>query len=111
MRNMRHVVSVMRPTKALSDRGQLQGKDETVIKEWPCSIEPLSGTKVDAARTLIPTATHRVTGRGNPDKRIANKDYMTGGSLGSQRLIIEHKADENLNEEKLTLICSEVQLG
>jgi hypothetical protein len=107
----RHIVNVMRPTSNLDDRGQRQGNDETIIKEWPCKIETLSGNKAQIERMAIPTATHTVTGWGNPDKRLKDKDYLTGGNLGDRTLLIELINDKNLNGVNLILTCSETKLG
>lgn len=108
-----HIVNVMRPTQALDDRGQLQGQDETVIKEWPCEVRSVSGNKAQQERMTVPTATHTVEGHGGgPDKRILDKDYLTGGHLGKRVLIIEHIADRTLSQLRtLTLTCTETKLG
>lgn len=105
---MRHVVTVMRPTKALDDRGQLQGKDETIIQHWPCSIEALSGNKAAQARTLVPTVTHQLEGYGNPAKPLKPKDYVT---VNGRRLDIEFINDKRMNGVELSLLCTEVILG
>jgi hypothetical protein len=104
----RHVVTVMRPTKALDDRGQLQGQDETIVQQWPCSIETLSGNKAEQARSLIPTATHRVEGYGNPQKPLMQKDYL---KLGAKRFDVEFINDVKLNGVELSLLCTEIMLG
>ena len=109
----KHIVNVMRPTKTLSDRGQLQGTAETLIKDWPCEIDPLTGNKLQTERMTVPTATHSVDGYGGgPTKVIMTKDYLTGGNLGDRQLMIEHKRDATFADlGPITLICSEVMLG
>ena len=107
----RHLVNVMRPTKNLDERGQLQGVDETIVAEWPCSIETLSGSKDATERMTVPNATHRVEGYGDPARPFKNKDYLTGGTLGKRSFAIELKNDMDFNETKLSLLCSEITLG
>ena len=104
----RHVVNVMRPTKSLDARGQLQGKDETVVKDWPCSIETLSGNKAQTERMVVPNATHRVEGWGDPSRPLMEKDYLV---LGDRKFEIELINDAKFNGIQLTLICSETKLG
>ena len=105
------IVNVMRPTKNLDARGQLLGKDDTIIANWPCSIETLSGTKGGNERMTVPNASHRVEGYGDPKNPIKDKDYLTGGSLGTRIFTIELKNDKDFNETKLSLVCSEQKLG
>jgi hypothetical protein len=106
--NRKHHVVVKRPTKALDARGQLQGQDETIMADWPCSIEPLSGNKAAQARTLVPTVTHRLDGPGNPKKRFKEKDYI---QVYGRRFDIEFINDKQMNGIELSLLCTEVILG
>jgi head-tail adaptor len=106
-KNMRHVVSVMRPTEAQGTRGQIQGTPETIIDKWPCSIETLNGREVVQARTVFAEATHRVEGYGNPAKRFKERDYVTGGSIGERVLAIGFINDKQQNGVELSLLCGE----
>ncbi len=107
MKSLRHVVKVMRPTKATGGRGQIQGTPETVFNEWPCSIETLNGREVVQARTVFAEATLKVEGYGDPAKRFKERDYLTGGSIGSRVLNIGFINDMQQNGVKLSLLCGE----
>lgn len=104
MKNARHVVSVMRPSEALDTRGNSVGKSETIIKEWPCSIETLSGREVVQARTVFAEATHKVGGWGNPDKRFMERDFL---QFGARQLHIGFINDKQQNGVELELLCQE----
>ncbi len=103
----RHVVTVMRPPEATDSRGQTQGNPETIINEWPCSIETLNGREVVQARTVFAEAELKVEGYGNPEKRFKERDYLTGGSIGSRVLNIGFINDKQQNGVKLSLLCGE----
>lgn len=105
MKNMRHVVNVMRPTKATGTLGELQGQPEIVCEKWPCSIKPISGNESESARQNAPGATFAVEGYGDPKWKDLEQCYLTGGSIGERRLNIAFVDDENLNGVKLRLLC------
>ena len=107
MTNMRHVVTVMRPTEAQGTRGQMQGQPTVIIEQWPCSIETVSGNKAVQARSVFAEATHKVGGYGNPAKRLKERDYLTGGSIGERKLFIGFINDIHQNGVELELLCSE----
>lgn len=106
-KNMRHIVRVMRPTEAAGTRGQSQGEPQTIIAEWRCSIETLSGREVVQARTVFAEATHEVKGYGDPKKRFEERDYVTGGSIGERVLHIGFINDIQQNGVSLSLLCQE----
>lgn len=106
---MRHIVNVMRPTEAVGSRGQPQGQPELILKEWPCSIDTLSGNKAAQARTVFAEARHSVKGYGNPDKPFKERDYLTGGVLGSRELFIgsiDYGRSQNQTGQ-IELLCGE----
>lgn len=107
MKNMRHVVTVMRPTEALDDRGQLQGKDETITPKWPCSLDPLSGNKAEHARSLVPNVTHSVEG-GRTRIPLKQNDYLLHRG---RRFNIEFINDIERNGDVTKLLCTEIVLG
>ena len=104
MKNMRHIVNVMRPTKARGTVGEVQGQDETIVKDWPCSIDTLSGRELELARSTFAAASHRVEGYGDPSKPIKATDYL---QFGARRLHIGLVSDELQNGVKLSLVCGE----
>ena len=107
MKNMRHRVNVMRPTEAQGTRGQAQGNPELILKDWPCSIETLSGREIEQARTVFAEATHRVEGYGDPAQRFKERDHLTGGSIGKRTLHIGFINDKQQNGIELSLLCGE----
>jgi len=107
MKSLRHVVNVLRPTEAEGTRGQSQGQPDTICKEWPCSIETLSGREVVQARTIFAEATHKVEGYGDPGNRFKERDYLTGGSIGTRKLAIGFINDIQQNGVQLSLLCGE----
>lgn len=107
MKNMRHVVNVMRPAKKTADYGETQGKPELVMENWPCSIETLSGREVETARQTVATATYRVKGYGNPKKPIDASCYLVRLPITTPetRLEIGFVKDRQQNGIDLELIC------
>ena len=104
MKNMRHVVNVMRSTKTEGSLGQTQGKPDTIIKDWPCSIETLSGRELELARSTFAAATLKVEGYGNPSKPIKETDYL---EFGERILHVGFVDDKHQNGVELSLICGE----
>lgn len=115
MRTPRHVVNVMRPTTAHNDGGQLQGQPETLVKNWPCSIDPLSGSEAIRVHANFPEATLKVEGYGDPAKPLRRTDWLEMPGLGTdesgkpviRKLFISDIQDRNQNGIHLTLICGE----
>lgn len=104
---MRHVVNVMRPTKAQGSLGEIQGMPETVCRDWPCKIKTLSGKEQEVARQTAADAQFEAEGYGDPKWTNLEQCYLTGGSLRDRRLNIAFVDDENLNSIKLRLLCGE----
>lgn len=108
MKNMRHVVNVMRPTQALGTRGEGEGKDQQVLKDVPCSIETLSGREAELARSVYPDATYKVEMYADPSNPVTAVMYLTGGTIGTRRLHIGFVNDSNnMGTASLTLLCGE----
>lgn len=111
MKAMCHVVNVMRPPKAHGTLGQTQGQPETIIRNWPCSIENLSGRELELARSTFAAATLKVEGYGDPRKPIEARDYLELASLtpGKQprKLFVGFVDDKMQNGIELSLICGE----
>ncbi len=82
MRNMRHVVDVMRPTGAEGTRGERQGQDIRVRSGVSCSIETVSGGETEQARSTYPAATYKVTMYADHLKPVTPPMYLAGGTLG-----------------------------
>jgi head-tail adaptor len=104
VRNLRHRVDVMRPTKATGTLGQKQGQDETVCKAWPCSIKTLSGKEQETARQTGADAQFEIEGYGDPKWTDLEQCYL---QFGERRLNIEFVDDEQQNGIKLRLLCGE----
>ena len=102
-----HVVNVMRPSSAEGSRGQIQGRPEVIIKNWPCLVTDISGKEIVQARTVFSEATMKVDGYGDPNKPFAERDYLTGGSIGTRMLNIGTISDKNQNGVELSLLCGE----
>lgn len=104
----RHLVNVMRPTKATGDYGETQGAPEELYHHCPCSIEQISGREGEIARQTVPTATHRVKLYADPRKPIDARCYLTGGSIGERVLQIGAPPnDKRQNGVELELLCGE----
>ena len=77
---LRHVVTVKRPPKGnRGTLGQKQGTDDTIYKDWRCSIETLSGREAEQARQNFASATLSIKGYTDPKKPIQNTDYLQFG--------------------------------
>ena len=107
MRNMRHVVNVMRPTLAVGSRGEAEGQDQQVLKEVPCSIETLSGREAELARSVYPDATYKVEMYADPRNPVTAVMYLTGGTLGTRRLNVGFVNDRDLKGVQYELLCGE----
>lgn len=104
MKNMRHRVNVMRPTKATGSLGERQGQDETVCENWPCSITTLSGKEQETARQNGADAQYSIEGYGDPKWKDLEKCYL---QFGERRFHIAFVDDEQMNGVKLRLLCGE----
>jgi head-tail adaptor len=105
VKNMRHVVTVMRPAEAQDDAGQK--KNATVYRaDVPCSIEHLSGREAEKARAIYPEATLKVEMYGNPLKPVSHKDWLKHG----ERKLFIGDIDDHLQSGQhgpITLLCGE----
>ena len=108
MKNMRHRVTVMRPTGAQEEHGALEGQPQTLIADVPCSITFLTGREAEVARQLVPSATHRVEMYGDPAKPLQYADWL---KMGSKRFEVASINDKKLNGIELELLCVEVING
>jgi hypothetical protein len=104
VRNLRHYVNVMRPTKAADEYGQTQGQPETLLANVPCSVETLSGRELELARATFGMVSYKVTMYGDPSKPIRRTDYLT---MGDRRLEIADVKDTYQNGVVFELICGE----
>lgn len=105
---LRHVVNVMRPPTALGTRGEPDGNPKLVRANARCSIETISGRESDQVHAKWPNADYRVEMRVDP-REITAEDYLTGGTLKSRRLNIEHVDDVDGLGFLFRLLCSEVK--
>ena len=85
MKNLRHIVTIKRPTKAVGPDGQPQGQDETLFSEVPCSIETLTGVESEVGGQLVARSTYQVKLYGDPNKPLKESDYL---QFGARRLNI-----------------------
>lgn len=104
MKSLRHVVSVMRPTKTKGTLGETQGESEIVMNQWPCSIETLQGREAELARQTFASATLKVEGYGDPRRPFMATDYL---QFGSRKLCIGFINDKQQNGLQLSLLCGE----
>lgn len=102
--DLRQRVNVMRPTKTEGTVGQTQGNPETIIRNWPCSIEALSGRELELARSTFAAATLKVEGYGDPKKPIKETDYL---EFGERKLYVGFVNDQDQNGVELSLVCGE----
>ena len=100
----RHLVTVMRPAEATDEYGQTQGQPATILKDVPCSIEPLSGRETELARQTFGIASLRVRMYGDPAKPLQYTDWL---AFGGRRLNIGQIIDRHQNGLDLELICGE----
>ncbi len=105
---LRHIVDVMRPPTDLDSRGQLDGNPKLVRGGARCSIETLTGREAEQVHSQWPTATYKVEMRADA-REITSDHYLTGGTLKTRRLNIDHV--ENMDELGflLRLLCSEAK--
>lgn len=71
-----HRVTVMGPPGSRGTRGEVQGQPVVVLKDWPCSIETLSGTKTEQAHQLFAEATHKVKGYASKLHPFKQRDWL-----------------------------------
>lgn len=109
MKNMRHRVNVMRPTKAEGTLGELQGQPELYRSEVPCSIKPISGNESEQARQNAPSATFEIEMYGDPNKPTTEECWLELLPLTKppRKFNIQFIDDKNLNQIELRLLCGE----
>lgn len=106
MRNVVHVVNVMRRAEARDSLGETPDNQDTLIrKSVPCSIETLSAREAEQARTVFPDANYKVEMYADPKAPVTPDCYLTGGSLGKAKLYCGPDLAE-LNGPIHTLPCS-----
>lgn len=102
---LRHVATVLRPPESnYGTLGQKQGQDEVIYKDWPCSIETLSGRESEYARQNYATATLVVKGYTDPAKPIKATDYL---QFGARKINIGFVNDVDQNGLQSELLCGE----
>ena len=104
----KHIVQVMRPTEAIEGHGELRGQDGTVYCDWPCSIEPLTTREAEVARQLVPMATHKIAGSGEPARPIKHGDYIT---YRGTKFEIGSVLDKDMDGTEYELTCVELPNG
>ena len=106
----RHLVNVMRPTKATGSLGELQGKPELYRLNVPCSIKSISGNEGEQARQNAPTANFQIEMFGDPTKPMGEKCWLELLPLTDppRKFHIQYIDDPSLgNRGLLTLLCGE----
>lgn len=102
---MRHRVNVMRPPSPQGEPGQLNSQATELIKNVPCSIEPLSGREAERMQQMYATATLTVGMYGDPAKPLKTTDWLIDQT--GKRLNIMHIKDKQRNGIELELTCGE----
>lgn len=80
---LRHRVDVVAPTLAQDPNGGIIITDDVVIAvRVPCAIESLTGRELEAARTIVAEATHKLTVRWQPGIRAYHnvRWHISGGA-------------------------------
>lgn len=99
----RHVVVVKRPATT-QDANGIKDRDAaptTLIAEWPCSIETLSGIEQIRARKMFADATHRVKGFVDPANPIRATDFLSFGSRTLYIGFVDNLEQKDLEYELL----------
>lgn len=105
---MRHVANIMRPTDAEGTRGEREGQDEVVIREWPFSYKQLRGDVAEQVHTSLGTAAGQLEGYADPSRQVTPGMYLTGGTLGARRFDIAAVEDLSGMGRKWVITYSEV---
>jgi hypothetical protein len=107
MKNMRHVVKVMRPPPPQGESGQLNTPEATVLmEEVPCSIDQLQGKEAERMQQMYATATQKVGMYGNPNKQIKRVDYLID-QTGAQLNVLSINDGSRSQQGYIELICGE----
>ncbi len=106
MTSLRHVVRVMRPAPPGGESSQTI-PPQAIRNEVPCSIETMNARESERMQQMYAGANVKVEGHGDPAKRFKERDYLTGGSIGSRVLNIGFINDIQQNGLKLSLLCGE----
>lgn len=101
---MRDSVTIVEPTQALGERGQVLREDKVIARNVPCSIAGLYGQEFEQARQLFPTATSRVIMRTDSRYRLTTKHILLAGN---RRLQIGYVDDRNNRHYELQILCGE----
>jgi hypothetical protein len=104
VKNMRHVVTVMRPAEAVGSLGQTQGQPTTIYQNWPCSIKTVGGSESVQGQQIGGSRTLEVEGYTDPKKPIRTEDYL---QLGTRVLNVSFVDDVDQNGVKVRLLCGE----
>ena len=101
---MRHFVDVMRPGQAHGTRKEVQGKAETIIKNWPCAIESTGSGESELAGGVVATATYQVNGYADPLRPIKSRDYLL---FNGRKLFVSSVEDVRMDGVEVALTCGE----
>src|SRR5581483_3206234 len=105
MKNMRHVVKVMRPPNPQGE--DVRNNPPTVLRtKVPCSIEPMRGQEAERLSQMYATAIHTVGMYGDPAKLIKRVDKcidQTGATLN----VLDIRDPSRSQLGYIELICGE----
>lgn len=104
---MRHVANIMRPTDAEGTRGEREGQDEVVIREWPFSYKQLRGDTAEQVHSVYGMAAGQLEGYADPSRQVTPGMYLAGGTLGGRRLDIAAVEDKGGMGRKWVITYSE----
>jgi head-tail adaptor len=102
--DLRHVVTVMRPTLATGTLGQTQGNPLTIYEQWPCSMKTIGGSESVQGQQVSGSRTLEIEGYTDPRKPIVERDYL---KFGSRTLHVSFVDDIDQNGTKVRLVCGE----
>jgi SPP1 family predicted phage head-tail adaptor len=92
-------------TATTGTRGQRVVSENEIATVW-ASVAPLSGTKLEIARQLVPTATHQIEIRFRADVTVRCK-VVFGSPTGTKTFNVGHLATPDEVTERMVLTCTE----
>lgn len=108
---MRHVANIMRPTDAEGTRGEREGQDAVVIREWPFSYKQGGAGMAELVNTSVGYAIGACEGYSDPSRPIAAGMYLTEGTLGNRKLYITNVEDKDAMGRKWIVTYREKTSG
>lgn len=107
MKGKTKIADIMRPADATGTRGEREGQDEIFIKDWPFSINVLTGGIADEVHGNFGHKAGQIEGNADPSRQVTPGMYLTGGSLGARRLTVLFVQDKNERGVEWTITYEE----